>query len=56
MLLSLCSKESGVTKDTMDPQETLVNPETRDHQDCPVLGDSMESEEFLACQAFRDHQ
>lgn len=50
------SKELGETADTMDPLETLVNLETKDHQDCPVLGDSMASEEYPACQAFRGHQ
>lgn len=49
------SKELGVIQDTMDLLETLVNLETWDHQDCPVLGDSVESEEYPACQAFRDH-
>lgn len=45
-----------MTLDIMDPLETLVNQETRDHQGCLVLEDSMESEEYLACLAFRDHQ
>lgn len=49
------SKELGATPDTTDPRETLVNLETWDHQDCPVLGDSMESEEYPASRAFRAH-
>lgn len=50
------SKEFGVILDTMDPLETLVNQETRDQQGFRVPGDLTESEEYLACQAFRDHQ
>lgn len=50
------SKESGVTLDTMDPLEILANQETRDHQDCLVLGGLMENEEYPVCRAFRDHQ
>lgn len=40
----------------MDPLEILANQETRDHQGWPVLGGLTESEEYPACQAFRDHQ
>lgn len=50
------SKESGVILGIMDPLETRVSLETWDRQDCPVLGDSMESEEFPACPAFREQQ
>lgn len=50
------SKEYGVILDTMVPLETLVNLETRDHQDYLVHGGWMESVEFLECQAFRVHQ
>lgn len=40
----------------MGPRETRVNLETPDHQGCLVLEDSMESEESLACRAFRDRR
>lgn len=45
-----------MTSDTTVQLETQANQEIRDQQDCLVLGDLMESEEYQACQAFRGHQ
>lgn len=45
-----------MTSDTMVQPETLVNQVRWDQQDCLVPGDSTESEEYPACQAFRDQE